>query len=177
MQKEAPVEPSGPRRGNKTLVWIAGGCLAILVCGLAVFLFGFGGLYWLGTQVAEEVTVSWEIPTGINVDENFEFRIAVTNISTASVNLIGVDFNTNYLRGFLVETTDPLYTDTYQYPALGGGELFQTYSFNAPIAPGETLSIGFNGKTVIRGDFNGTVVVCINSTFNCRTNVVRTIIK
>jgi hypothetical protein len=171
------METSGSKQGNKTLLWVAGGCLAVLVCVVAVFLFGFGGLYWLGSQVAKEVDISWEIPTRMNMDENFEFRIAVTNISDTAVNLIGVDFTANYLRGFLVEATDPPYSDTFQYPSLAGGEIFQAFTFNKRIAPGETLTIGFNGKAVIRGDFNGTVVVCINSSFNCRNSLVRTIIK
>lgn len=170
------METPKSKSNNKTVLWIAGGCVAILICMLAVFLFGFGGLYWLGSQTAEEVTVKLDISTEMEVGKNVEFRIMVTNISTVPVQLIGIDFSVNYLRGILIETTDPLYTDTYQYPALGG-ELFQTYSFNKPIAPAETLTIVFNGKAVISGDYNGTVTVCINSDVNCRANVVRTIIK
>lgn len=171
------MEASGSSSGNKTRIWIIGGCLAILICVLTILLFGFGGFYWLGSQTAKEVSVSWDIPTGMEIDENFEFRIMITNISTVPVELVGIDFSTNYLRGFLIETTNPLYTDTYQYTPWGGGEVFQTYSFNKPIATGETLTIVFNGRAVIRGDYNGTVVVCINSDINCRPNVVRTIIR
>jgi len=171
------MEVSGSKSSNKTLIWVAGGCLAVLICGLAVFLFGFGGLYWLGSQSAEEVNVAWEIPSGIGVDENVEFRITVTNISPDPVELVDIDFPTNYLHGFLIDSTDPLYVDTYQYSELGGGESFQTYSFNKSIGPGESLTITFNGKAVIRGDYGGTVAVCINSSFNCKSNVIRTIVE
>jgi hypothetical protein len=176
-QEEASMESSASKSGNKILLWIAGGCLAILICGLVMFVSGFGGLYWLGSQVAEEVNINWDLPTGTEVDSNIEFRIAVTNITKASVELVDIDFTTGYLHGFLIDATTPLYTDTYQYPALGGGEVYQTYTFNQPIAPGETLTIAFHGIAVIRGDYTGTVAVCINSSFNCKTNVVRTIIK
>ena len=162
---------------NKTLLWIGGGCLMILVCVLAVFLFGFGGLYWLGSQTAQEVSVSWDIPTGIEVDEIFEFRIVITNISTVPVQLVNVDFSTSYLRGFLMETTSPLYTDTFQYTQWGGGETVQTYSFDKPIASGEALTVVFNGRAVISGDYSGTVAVCINSNVNCKLNIVRTIVR
>ena len=162
---------------NKTLLWIGGGCLIILVCVLAVFLFGFGGLYWLGSQVADEVDVSWDIPTGMEVGENFEFKIAVTNITTIPVELVEIDFNTNYLRGFLIESTAPQYIDIFEFTPLAGGELFQTYSYKKSIAPGEMLTITFNGRAVVSGDYNGTILVCIDSVFNCRSNIVRTIIQ
>src|SRR5512140_2547315 len=100
--------------------------------------------------------------------------VAVTNISTTPVELTEVDFTTDYLHGFVIETTNPLYTDSYQYSALGGGETYQTYFFKKPIAPGETLTVTFNGKAVIRGDYSGMVGVCINSTVNCKNNAVRT---
>lgn len=168
------TSPSSSR--NKTLLWIGGGCLAILVCMLAVFLFGFGGLYWLGSQVADEVDISWDMPTGMELNENFEFKITITNISTLPVELIEIDFNTNYLRGFLIESTTPQYVDTFEYTPLTGGELFQSYTFYKSIAPGEALTITFNGRVVLRGDFDGTILICIDSAFNCRSNVVRTIV-
>ena len=77
----------------------------------------------------------------------------------------------------LVETTDPLYINTFEYSPVGGGELFQTYAFNMSIAPGETLTIVFHGRAVLSGDYTGTIMVCINSDFNCKTNIVRTIIR
>jgi hypothetical protein len=171
------MDSTGSKSSNKTLLWIAGGCIAILVCGVAIFLSGFGGLYWLGSQVAEEVTVSWDVPVDMNVDETFGFLIAITNISSAPAELLNIDFSTNYLRGLLVETTDPPYINTFEYPPVGGGEMFQSYSFNMPIAPGETLTIAFNGRAVLAGDFTGSILVCINSGVNCKTNIVRTIIK
>lgn len=171
------MESSRSNGRNKTLIWIAGGCAAILICALAVFLFGFGGLYWLGSQTAQEVTVSWDMPTGIDIDEIFEFKIIITNVSAIPVRLVSIDFSTNYLRGFLMETTDPLHTNTLQYTPWGGGETFQAYSFENPIASGKSLTVVFNGKTVISGDYSGTVAVCINSTLNCKLNIVRTIVR
>jgi hypothetical protein len=171
------MESAVSKSSNKTLLWIGGGCLAILVCGVALFVFGFGGLYWLGSQTAEEVTVNWGFPTDMNLDETFGLRIAITNVSSAPAELLNVDFSTNYLKGVLIETTDPPYINTFEYSPVGGGEFFQTYSFNMPIAPGETLTIAFNGRAVLTGDLSGTIMVCINSAINCKTNIVRTIIK
>ncbi|HXG23819.1 MAG TPA: hypothetical protein VNJ09_04630 [Chthonomonadales bacterium] len=171
------METSGSKKRNRTLLWIAGGCLGILVCVLVVFLFGFGGLYWLGTQMAEEVEIGWAIPTGLSVGEDFEFRIVVTNVSAAPVEVLQIDFSAGYLRGFLIETTTPPYLDVFEYTPLGGGELFQSYSFRKLLEPGAEFTFAFNGRAIRTGDFSGTVLVCISSAFNCRTNVVRTIVN
>ena len=45
------------------------------------------------------------------------------------------------------------------------------------LQPGETLTIVFHGRAVLSGDYTGTIMVCINSDFNCKTNIVRTIIR
>jgi len=171
------MELSDTKRGNRTPIWIAGGCLAILICGLGVFLFGFGGLYWLGTQFAEEVSVNWNLPSAMTVGEDIKFDIAISNITAAPVDLFSIDFSTNYLQGVLIEATTPLYVNVFEYTAWGGGEVFQSYSFKQSIPPGEPLLIAFNGRAVMSGDYTGTIVVCINSAFNCKTNVLRTIIK
>jgi hypothetical protein len=171
------MELSVSKSSNKTVLWIVGGCLAILICGLAGFLFGFGGLYWLGSQVADEVNVDWEIPAGVEVDANVEFKIRITNVTPDPVQLVDIDLPTDYLHGFLIETTDPVYIDTYEYTEFGGEQTFQTYSFNQSIDPGETLTVTFSGKAIVAGDYSGTVAVCINSSVNCKNDVVRTIIK
>ncbi|MCK6540429.1 MAG: hypothetical protein L6Q26_10255 [Anaerolineales bacterium] len=162
---------------NKTLIWIAAGCLALVVCILAVILFGFSGLYWLGSQTAEEVTVLMDIPVEIRAGSNVILNLTVKNVSDKNVELVGIDFSMNYLDGIVLENTIPPYTQTYQYDSLGGGETFQTYTFNQPLASGEVLTIIFNGKAIRSGDFSGSVAVCVNSIFNCVTNVARTIVK
>lgn len=149
----------------------------MLVCVLAVVLFGFGGLYWLGSQIADEVTVDWDVPAALDLNEPFELDIAITNVSNSPVDLASMDINKEYLQGMLIQTTTPLYVNTYEYSPLGGGELFQTYSFNTSIAPGETLTVTFRGQAVLRGDYPGTMIICINSSFNCKTISVRTIIN
>ncbi|MBI2334133.1 MAG: hypothetical protein HYU84_18565, partial [Chloroflexi bacterium] len=65
--------------------------------------------------------------------------------------------------------------DTYEYES--GGETYQTYSFQAAIPPGESLTISFEGQAVLPGDFSGGVDVCINSFFNCYTGSIRTLVK
>jgi hypothetical protein len=163
--------------GNKTLLWIAGGCLVVLVCIIGAIVLGFGGLYWLGSQSPENVTVQVEIPSQAQVGDPFEFDITVTNSGPESVQLFSTAISMNFLNGIIIDRTNPQFTETNQYDALGGGETFINYYFSQSIAPGETLKVVFSGKAVSTGVFSGNMDVCINSDFNCITNVARTVIK
>lgn len=163
--------------GNKTLIWIAVGCLVVLVCILAVFLFGFGGLMWLGSQSPENASVRVTAPISASVGEDVEILVTVTNTSDKDMELSSIDFSLNFLNGFTVSKVEPPYTEISQYDALGGGETFQTYYFYQTVAPGETLTLVFHAQAVTAGDFSGDVDVCIDSDFNCVTNIPRTVIE
>jgi uncharacterized repeat protein (TIGR01451 family) len=166
-----------PNSNNKTVLWIAGGCLAVLVCVLAVIFLGLGGLYWVGSQAASEVTVQTDIPAVAQVGDAIEFSIAVTNISTEDVELVGVDISMYFLRGIIIDRTSPPYTETSQFNSVGSDEVYISYYFHQTIAPGETLTLVFFGNAVTGGDFSGDVDVCINSDFNCVSNVARMVIQ
>ncbi|HEY5731219.1 MAG TPA: hypothetical protein VIS72_14290 [Anaerolineales bacterium] len=162
---------------NKTVMWIVGGCLAVIVCILAVFLFGFGGLVWLGSQTPENASISVGFPSIVSVGDDVQMTVSITNTSSETMKLSSIDFSLNYLDGFTITDVDPAYSDSGQYDSLGGGETFQTYYFNQTIEPGETLTVIFNGKAVQPGEFSGDIDVCIDSDFNCKTNIPRTVIK
>lgn len=162
---------------NKTVLWIAGGCLAVLVCIAAAAFLGFGGLVWLGSQTADEATAALDVPATAQAGEPYTFRITVTNTSSEQIELYGVDISMNFLSGIAVESTDPVYTETSQFDSLGGGETYLTYYFHQAVAPGESLTVTFTGTAVTAGDFSGAMDVCINSDYNCITNVVRTVIR
>lgn len=171
------MDTTNTRNTNReAILWVAGGCLVVLICIGGVFVSGFAGLYWLGSQTAEEVTVQVNVPASAQVGKPFEFSIAVTNISAETVELTSIDFSMNFLRGIIVDRSIPSYTETDQYDGLGG-ETYLTYYFNQSIAPGETLLILFSGTAVSPGSFSGDVDVCINSDFNCATNIARTFIE
>jgi len=177
MDNTNPENTNTMSRGNKTAVWLAVGCLSILACIVIAVVTGFGGLYWLGSQSPENAGVRLDFPIEINAGEDFQFEIAVTNTSAAAMELSSIDISLNYLNGFLVKGTTPPYSETSQFDALGGGETFQTYYYYQPIAPGETLTVIFDARTLLAGDYQGGVDVCIDSDFNCVSNIVRTIVK
>lgn len=162
---------------NKTIFWIAGGCLAVLLCGVAVAVFGFGGLMWLGSRSPENAEVQISAPVSVDVGDEVEIRITVRNTSGQSLELSSIDFSLNYLNGFNVYRVDPQYSETSQFDSLGGGETFQTYYFYLTVEPGETLTLVFSAEALLPGDFSGDVDVCIDSDFNCVTNISRTVIR
>jgi hypothetical protein len=171
------MEIANSSGGNKTILWIAGGCLVIILCAIAVIVFGFGGLAWLGSQKPENLNVSLNVPLNAAIGEEFEFEIAITNTGSATMQLMNIDISLNYLDGIAIDHTSPAYTASSQYNALGGGETFQMFSFNQSIAPGETLTIIFSSLAVSAGDHSGNVSVCIDSTFNCAFHIARTVVK
>lgn len=162
---------------NKTMIWIAVGCLAVVVCIVVVILFGFGGLMWLGSQSPENADVKVSTPPNASVGDDVQIQVTVTNTSSEVLELSSIDISLNYLNGFTVTQVTPAYSDVGQYDSLGGGETFQTYYFYQPIEPGISLTIVFDAKAVIPGDFSGAIDVCIDSDFNCITNIPRTVIK
>ena len=171
------METANSSGGNKTILWIAGGCLALLVCGIGVIVFGFGGLAWLGSQTPENADVVLDVPLEAAVGDGIELKISVANTGSTSMQLMSIDISLNYLNGIAIDHTTPAHTESSQYKSLGGGETFQSFYFHRSIAPGETLIILFSGVAVSVGDYSGAVDVCIDSDFNCTINIVRTVIK
>jgi hypothetical protein len=162
---------------NKSMLWIAGGCLAVIVCFVVVFLFGFGGLLWFGSQTPENVTVRVDAPLDASVGEEFQIQVHITNTGSGTLELSSIDISLNYLNGFAITQVVPPYSDVDQFDSLGGGETFQTYYFYLPIEPGVTLTVVFTGRAVLSGDFSGSLDVCIDSDFNCMTNIPRTVVR
>jgi len=162
---------------NKTLIWVAVGCLAVIACGVVVFLFGFGGLMWLGSQTPDNADIRINAPLNATVGDDVQIEIYVTNTGSEALELSSIDFSLNYLNGFNIYEVDPPYSETSQYDALGGGETFQSYYFHHSIEPGETLTLIFSAKAVLPGDFSGDVDVCIDSDYSCITNIPRTVIE
>lgn len=159
------------------MIWVAVGCLAVIVCIVVVILFGFGGLMWLGSQSPENADVKVSTPPNTSVGDDIQIQVAVTNTGSEVLEISSIDISLDYLNGFTITQVTPVYSDIGQYDSLGGGETFQTYYFHLPVEPGITLTIIFDAKAVIPGDFSGIVDVCIDSDFNCVTSIPRTVVK
>jgi hypothetical protein len=169
------METTGSNSSNKSTRWVVIGCAAIAVCALVACGAIIGGFYWTSLQTAEEVAVRWDIPATMEAGSEVEFRIVITNIASEMVELNSIDISQNYLFGIVIHSTEPAYTEAYQYSWMG--ETFQTYYFDVSIPAEETVTIVFNGRAVRGGDYSGSMEVCINAIFNCKRNIIRTIIE
>jgi hypothetical protein len=170
---DVPVTPP-PSSGRKTGLWIAGGCLALILCSLGLVAVIIGALYFASKE-PENATYDLSVPATAGLNQPVEFTITVANTSKKNIELVGVDFSTAFLDGLVIESSTPDYTDTNQFGGLG--QDYITYYFRQTIAPGESLTLTFNAKAVTAGNFVGDVDVCINSDYTCLTNVGRIVIS
>lgn len=171
------MNPGTEKNSNRTMMWIAGGCLALILCGVAVAALAFGGLFWIGSRSPDNAAVQVNAPINVSVGDDVEVRITVSNTTDTSLEVSSIDFSMNFLDGFNVYQVDPPYSESSQYEALGGGETFQSYYFHRSVGPGETLTLVFSAQAVTPGDFSGNIDVCIDSDFNCVSNIARTVIE
>lgn len=161
---------------NNTQKWILIGCgslVAIVFCCIVVV---FGGLFWLGSQTTDGLAqISVDAPSSVSLGEDYVINVEIRNISGEEIILQSVDIQTEILAGFVIENVEPYYMETYEFGF--GGETYQTYAFQYPIAPGESLTVTFRGEAVAPGSFGGEIDICINSDFICKTDVIRTIVR
>ena len=162
---------------NRTFIWIGVGCVGLLVCIVALVVFGISGLAWLGAQEPENATINVDIPINAKVDETFEIRITITNTGTEAITLDSLDMTLGYLDGFIINQSDPSYTDTYEYDIPLTQEKARAFTYQKTIMPGETLTVILSGIAVKAGDFSGDVNICTNSFYECKSAIARTIVK
>jgi len=161
---------------NSTQKWIITGCVSVFVIAICCIAAVFGGLVWLGSMSTEGLAqIDVKAPTNVQQGQVYAITVEIKNISNDEITLYSVDIEENLLRGFIITSVKPTYLDTYDYGF--GGETYQTYSFDARIPPGQSLIVTFEGEAVLNGDFSGDVDVCLNSSFNCYTGFIRTIVE
>lgn len=161
---------------DNTSKWVITGCVAaaaIMFCCVAALI---GGVYWLGSLSTSDIAdITVNAPVSVEHGQAYAITVTVRNISSKEIELNSIDIDKNILKGFIIATVKPSYTDTYEYES--SGITYQTYSFQAAIPPGGSLTVTFEGEAALPGDFSGEVDVCIDSVFNCHTGYVRTLVK
>jgi hypothetical protein len=162
--------------GNNTGKWIAIGCVSLLVLALCCVGGTIGGVYWLGSQSTQGLAqIEVSVPSTVEQEGAITIVIEIRNVSGREIRLNSVDITKGFLDGFVIESVEPSYIETYTFRF--GGETFQTYSFDTVILAGGSLTVRLEGTAVLPGDFSGEMDVCINSTFNCNTSIIRTIVR
>lgn len=139
-----------------------------------IWLWRAGLARFANTDNAE---INVDAPIQVSEGDDVEIRVTIANTSSETLEVSSVDISMNYLNGFTIAQTSPSYSDSSQFDSLGVDETYQSYYFHRQVLPGESLDIIFYVKAVLVGDFSGNLDVCIDSDYNCATNIIRTLVK
>jgi hypothetical protein len=161
---------------GRIALWFGAGCFVMFVCIILLCVLSVFGLLRI-SQPPENIKVSIDAPKQVEIGDEVELVVHVQNLGTESVELYGMDISMNYLDGVILDSAKPPFAEVNQYDGVGNSESYQTYYFYEPIAPGETLSVTFDGVAVSAGDYSGTFDICINSDFSCINNFIRTVVR
>jgi hypothetical protein len=156
------------------LVVGVGGCLvAVLLC-VGASMIGVGGLAWFSLQDPEGVDIQVIVPPSVTVGDEFVLAIHIKNIGAEPQYLKRVDIMMDYLQGFELSRSTPIYTYRDRL-SLFGIEV-ETFEFQEMILEGETLVVDFDLRAVQAGDFSGNMDVCISSMVVCKEMATRTLV-
>jgi hypothetical protein len=153
---------------KKGLALGCGGCLLLcLVVAGAVVAFMF--------YVAEDpkgVDVVATTPVDVTVGEPFELEVRITNLRQGKpFGLTDIDLDEGYLSAFTVLSTTPNYVSTMHVPL----DNTRSFTFDRPVAAGETAVFSFELRAEQVGSFRGDVDVCEGSRF--LTKMVQTSVR
>ena len=157
--------------GNRGIIIAIGvGCLALLVCGVIAGVALTGGFTLLGSAIAEPENVEWGFiaPNSVAVGETFSVLVRVRNTAQENQVLDSIDITLDYLAGILIDSADPMFTETYEIVG------YQSYTFERTIPPGTELMIQFRALARDAGDYLGEMDICINGPGNCTTKTIQT---
>ncbi len=141
---------------KKAFAFGCGGCL--LLCVVAVGA-AVTWMAWVGKD-PQGVDVVARTPTDVAVGEPFTLEISITNLRQgASFELTDIDIDEGYLNAFIVLSTTPNYASTMHVPLIET----RSFTFNRPVAPGETAVFTFKLRPERAGSHRGDVDICEGS--------------
>ncbi len=151
--------------------WVAfgcGGCL--LVCAVvAVAMVSCVGYFGQDPKGVEVVVSS---PLDVVEGEVFRLDVAVTNQRKGKAfDLSDIDLDEGYLEAFTVVRTVPEHTSSMHVPI----DNSRSFTFDRPVAPGETAVFTFELRAEREGFFRGDVDVCEGARF--LTKMVQTTVR
>ena len=121
----------------------------------------------------KDVSVSIDAPVAVSQGREFRFNCLVTNKAAKPQKLLSLDVADGFLKGIVVRSTDPAFTEATHLPILNA----VSYSFDRTLAPGESLKVVFQCYAAKAGDWSGEVTFYVNSTATALTYPLRTIVK
>ena len=130
----------------------------------------------LGCEAFEEpenVDISVDAPTSVQVDQEFYIILTIRNTGSSTQTLVDVDIADEYLEGVVVRETDPAFKDAMHVPF----DNTQSYSMDLTLPAGREVTVAISAYAAHAGDYAGDIDFCINSAVSCLSYPVRTIIR
>jgi hypothetical protein len=120
-----------------------------------------------------DVSVSIDAPVSVSEGREFVFTCVVANKAAKSQKLLSLDVADEFLKGIVVRSTEPAFTEAMHLPILN----VMSYSFDRTLTPGESLKVVFRCYAAKAGDWSGEVTFYINSNTSALTQPLRTIVE
>jgi len=121
----------------------------------------------------ENITVEIEVPTRVEVGEQFNVIANITNTGSDAQELNSIDIGDEYLEGVIIYGSEPAYSETFHVPI----DNTISHSMMHSIEAGETLSVSFDAEALIEGDYSGAFDVCVNGPVSCLYYSIRTLVE
>lgn len=148
------------------------GCGAALGVAFLVAAAIVGWIAWV-TVNPSGVSVAVEAPASVTVGEDMTLTVIVTNERPKRrFGLTTIDIADEYLAGFVILGSEPAAKSNAHIPL----DNTRSFSFERPLAPGETARFQFTLRPRVAGFYSGDVDVCEGQRFlsaGVQTEVVR----
>jgi hypothetical protein len=151
------------------VVLLGCGCLVVCVAATIALVLGFG---WAVSE-PEDVTVRADAPLEVPRGERFQVVAVARNGDRRARRLVDLDVADEYLRGIVVEGSEPPFDDAMHVPL----DNTVSHSYGLEIAPGQEVRVVFTMYAAHAGDYSGDIDFCIDSEVRCLSYPVRTIVR
>ena len=138
------------------------GCAALLIlsmCGCAALGATSLGLLSYVSQEPEDLVVDYSIPDRVELGEEFEFILTLTNTGNSEILVGDIDFDEpiggSILDGVTVIGTHPQMERNDPMPG------FRSFHYGRTIPPGEQRLVAFRLQAATPGEFGGAIEVYV----------------
>jgi len=141
--------------------WRAAG-IALLLAPVAVVLIGVGSFTLSTLLQPQDIEIRVDAPLVVNQGEPFEIQLHAQNKGDTQVTLVAIDISKEYLRGIVIESFDPPFSESEVFPPF-----IVSYYYDLPIQAGQEIEIILQAHGEVQGNYYEYFGFCIDSVFTC----------
>ena len=151
-----PEYPNNQPQAKKNSPWLTCGIVSIiLLCGILVLVFSWGGMSTFFSGDPEGLQVKYQIPSEIKVGDNFTVEVTLTNTGRNNISVDEIQLPNKILDGAVLKQAQPNFSGTSR----NGDQTVYQYGF--VIGPGESKKVTFQYKAIMAGDYSGSAEIVV----------------